>query len=341
VNIRATLDEAVASGILTRRDADALARTQKQRWFPERSLPSLLGDARALGTIDDESLAAFERLVRSGGVDVKRADAVAAITLLAALPTGLVEPGDRPAMSLSAAYLSTLDRDVSVGTQDGCSITFERIRFHCALNDPEFESMWRRSLHRSILLRLAAQVGVVPDETALISARRGVLAALGCDPGRVGDRLSELDMTASDLEGLVTGEATILRLERWFTAAAKYSSATGPFLNELRLAGRYEEVRRQAGMFDRLAQGSPANELSIPMSELVGMQAAITGWQAPDDLDAYVDDRAFGNRVHLYDQLMVSVVALHELFAFPLDTPSAETEPIPGLVARESNTRGG
>ena len=38
---------------------------------------------------------------------------------------------------------------------------------------------------------------------------------------------------------------------------------------------------------------------------------------------------------------MVSVVALHELFAFPLDAPSVETEPIPGLVARESNTRGG
>jgi hypothetical protein len=341
VNIRATLDQAVASGILARSEADALARTQKQRWFPHRSLPAVLADARALGTVDNASLASLEILVRRGGVDVKRDDAIAAVTFLATLPTELAAPGDRPAMSLSAAYLSTLDRDVSVGTQDGAGITFERIRFHCALNDPDFDSMWRRSLRRTILLRLAAQIGVVPDAAALVDARRDTLAALGCDPEHLDDRLLELDMTPSDLEELIAGEATILRLERWLTASAKYSNATGPFLNELRLAGRYVEVRRQAGMFDRLAEGSPANELPIPMDQLIGLQALITGWEPPADLDTYVDHRAFGHRAHLYDQLMVSVVALHELFDFPLDESSAATEPIPGLVAHESNTRGG
>ena len=125
-------------------------------------------------------------------------------------------------------------------------------------------------------------IGVVPDAVALVDARREILAALGCDPDHLDDRLLELDMTASDLDELITGEATILRLERWLTAAAKYSNATVPFLNELRLAGRYEEVRRQAGMFDRLAQGSPANELTIPMAQLIGLQASITHDEAPE-----------------------------------------------------------
>lgn len=341
VNIRATLDQAVASGILRRADADTLARLQKQRWFPQRSLPAVLADARTLGTLDGEALAALEALLRSGGVNVKRADALAAITVLAALPAERVEPADRPAMSLSGTYMSTLDRDVSVGAQDDFSVTFERIRFHCALNDPEFEATWRRSLRRSILVRLAAHVGVEPDEADRSTARLEVLAALGCGDEGVDERLRQLDMTPSDLDDLVAGEATILRLERWLTSQAKHSMVTRPFLNELRLSGRYEEVRRQAGMFDKLARESPANELPLPMGQLIGIQAALTDWEVPDDLDAYIEERALGGRAHLYDQLMVSVVALHELFAFPLDAPRLETEPIPGLVVPEMNTRGG
>jgi hypothetical protein len=341
VNIRATLDRAVTVGILRRSDADTLSRLQKQRWFPERSLPAVLTDARALGTLDDEALVALEALLRAGGVNVKRADAVNAISVLAGLPSDLVEPADRPPMSLSTAYLSTLDRDVSVGAEAGSSITFERIRFHCALNDAAFDEVWRRSLRRGILLRLAAHVGVEVDEVARAGARTRILASLGCDPDRVDERLQQLDMTAPELEELITGEAMILRLERWLLAQAKHSSVTKPFLNELRLAGRYEEVRGQADLFDRLASDSPASHLAIPMGQLVGLQASITGWQVPDDLDAYIEERALGDRAQLYDQLMVSVVALHELFAFPLEEPPVGAEAIPGHRAREMNTRGG
>lgn len=341
VNIRATLDRAVATGILRRSDADTLSRLQKQRWFPERSLPAVLDDARALGTLEEEALVALEALLRGGGVNVKRADAVDAISVLAGLPPDLVEPADRPAMSLSSPYLGTLERDVSVGAQDGSSITFERIRFHDALNDVAFDDVWRRALRRGILLRLAAHVGVEADEAARVAARKKILASLGCEPDRVDERLQQLDMTAPELEELIAGEAMILRLERWFLARAQHPRATRSFINELRLAGRYEEVRDQAALFDRLARDSPASQLSIPMGQLIGIQASLVGWQVPDDLDGYIEERALGDRGQLYDQLMVSVVALHELFAFPLEEPPVETEPIPGHHAREMNTRGG
>ena len=345
VNIRATLDHAVAAGILTREGADVLARLQMDRWFPERSLPGVLLDARRLGTLDEHGLAGLEALLRAGGINVKRADALEAIAVLRDLPAERVAPAERPAMSISSAYLSTLDRDVSVGEDDDHHLTFERIRFHCALNDADFEETWRRSLRRGILLRFAAHVGVQPDEEDRTAARTRILTQLGCDPDRVDERLRALDMTAADFDELVTGEALILRLERWLIAQAKHAIATRPFLNELRLSGRYEEVRRQAGLFDALARRSPAYELSLPMGQLMGIQAGLTGWEIPEDLDAYIEERALGDRAHLYDQLMVSVVALHELFAFPLEEPPVEPETAadagPDLVAREMNTRGG
>ncbi|WP_437905828.1 TfuA-like protein [Sorangium sp. So ce327] len=75
VDIRATLDAAVAAGACTRAAADRLVALAKQRFYPDRRWPELLAEARATGC----DVAALERWLPGGRVDQKRRDALALV----------------------------------------------------------------------------------------------------------------------------------------------------------------------------------------------------------------------------------------------------------------------
>ena len=72
VNIRATLEAAVADGAIAEGDADAVLGAAQSLYFPERTWPAILRRAAV-------SDAAREALARRPPVDLKRADAVAAL----------------------------------------------------------------------------------------------------------------------------------------------------------------------------------------------------------------------------------------------------------------------
>jgi hypothetical protein len=72
VNIRATLEAAVADGALAPADAGAVLEAAQALYFPERTWPAILRRA----AVPD---AVREALARRAPVDLKRADAVAAL----------------------------------------------------------------------------------------------------------------------------------------------------------------------------------------------------------------------------------------------------------------------
>jgi len=335
VNIRATLGRAVDDGLLTPADAGRLTDLQKQRWFPQRSLAGLLEDARALGTVGPTELDRLAGFLRGGGLNVKAADARAALAFLTTLPDELVPEADRPEMIHSGVYQSLLDRDLAI-TDSG--LTGDQIRFHAALNDPEFDECSRSSQRRFVLARMALTLGVEADESARQAARDWVLRAFGATEADLADHLTRLDMTEEDMDELVEREALVIRFERSFQAQAR-PIGVRELIDELRLRGRYEAARDGAALFESLAAASGSNSLTPTLHALMATQSAVTGWRVPDDIDQYIQDRALGDRGQLFDQLMVSVVALHELIGFPLVGPrDAPLEP--ELALAPLNTRG-
>jgi len=83
VNLRATLAKAARDGVLSANAAEALVQRQKERFYPERSLGSLMADARErLGPADSAALSGWLR--ESGIVNQKRADASALLLRIAA-----------------------------------------------------------------------------------------------------------------------------------------------------------------------------------------------------------------------------------------------------------------
>jgi hypothetical protein len=91
VNLRFTLDAAVASGVIAPRARDALVARAKGLFYPERSYARLLEDGAASG-VDPAELRALAAWLPAGQVDVKRADAIA---MLGAIRDHLARaPGD-------------------------------------------------------------------------------------------------------------------------------------------------------------------------------------------------------------------------------------------------------
>ncbi len=72
VNIRATLEAAVADGEIAQSDADAVLAAAKILYFPERTWPAILRRAAVAEAVR-------EALARRPPVDLKRADALAAL----------------------------------------------------------------------------------------------------------------------------------------------------------------------------------------------------------------------------------------------------------------------
>ena len=72
VNIRATLEAAVADGEIAPADADAVLAAAQALYFPERTWPAILRRAAVAEAVR-------EALARRPPVDLKRADAIAAL----------------------------------------------------------------------------------------------------------------------------------------------------------------------------------------------------------------------------------------------------------------------
>jgi hypothetical protein len=74
VNVRAILNAALAGGVATAREADAVLDAARALYFPERTWPAIL---RRVDLPDARHLREF---ISSCGIDIKRSDAIAALT---------------------------------------------------------------------------------------------------------------------------------------------------------------------------------------------------------------------------------------------------------------------
>jgi hypothetical protein len=77
VNIRATLDRAVAEEVIDKEAGKTLLSTAKALYYPDRTYPRLVREAKS--SADPETLARFGRWVGKGAVDLKRRDAMQAL----------------------------------------------------------------------------------------------------------------------------------------------------------------------------------------------------------------------------------------------------------------------
>lgn len=187
VNIRATLDRAVAEGVTDGKTRTELVALAKRLWYPDRTWAALLGAAQAAG---QPALAALRRWLPGGAVDRKRDDALALLDAIGEL-LAHGPPPYRPSFRLNrTSFWEAARRELAAPTRpDTAPVARDRLLDELVLDPTRCAALRERALVRWAANRVAAGCGYVPDpgELSATAAQIGARA-----PGLARDRLKEL-----------------------------------------------------------------------------------------------------------------------------------------------------
>ena len=289
VNIRATIDRAVAEGIVTARLGRELTDLAKQQFYKERSWEKLLRLGDAAGMVLD----AFAKWLPDNAVDLKRADA---LKMAAAMAEFLARPHVPVLRSFSPEWTVMWERatrsfipygEIAASNEESVSpsLVLEELRL-----DPDRYT----GVRRSAIARKLIDTGSLPDhapvdpallrqELIRFRARNGLLTH-----SSLLQWLKENGLDATNFEKLLEDE---IRLDM---AGSTGRSLDGYILAELQLAGTYPALARRARQKQQVLDGDarPENRLQIMQARLWYFEDFLNR-PVPDDIAQYARELGF------------------------------------------------
>jgi hypothetical protein len=305
VNIRRTLEEAAADGLIARATCDRLARIAKELFYHERTFDRVLARA-AEGAVCAAELGRLRAWLPHGRVDQKRDDALAMLEAMQAL---LARDRGPMRVDYTLEWTEVWDDATAASAAsvrpgaagDLAWVSDERVLEELRLEADTYAAMRERALLRHLAKREAGRRRQSVDARA----RRDVLARLRARHGLFTraalDRwLAANAIDGERLEGIVEDEA---RLEAISDLAVP--SLREALLDELRLCGDFarfvERARSKQGLLE--AQG-----LDHPSEDRPGLAPpALRAWHferrlgrpLPDNSDAAARELGFADRAGL------------------------------------------
>jgi len=308
VNVRATLEAAVAEGRLTQRGADTVIDVTKRLWFPQRTRERILTAARQAGLAPAE-VAAVAGALAEHYVDLKRIDALALLAAVGeakALP--LSSPKTETARSTSFFILRERDRTVE---HEGISLRLEEIARYVALNHPGFPELRDRALDRLLAGELAHLLGVRPSPEEIDAEQGRQLNRLGlADAAGLEAWLAANDLEEDQFGEFVAREAAIRKLREWMRIRRGRRLLVQPLLDELRFAGTYEHWADLAAGERRLADAVDDTAV-LELPELMRDHAAESDWRRDVAVSRWADEAGFADRGDLERALTQAYLARH------------------------------
>jgi hypothetical protein len=246
INVRATFERAEYTGSIAPPLAELVTRIAKNLHFPERNLPNILwGAARAGATTEqvDQVRGCFE----TAYVDLKAADARLLLQTIADGPLiSSCQPVETVARSRGLDLLLDHDRTVREGPLD---VPLGAIAARAALREPDFDEFNSASLNRVAALQLAELLKVEPTEAEVEEEQQRFMTqrGLATEPELETWQRAN-DLSADDFQTLMRELATCRRLQRLLLASTNAGSRTRWLLDELRLRGRYSDIKRSTAL---------------------------------------------------------------------------------------------
>jgi hypothetical protein len=235
VNVRRTLGEAAAAGIISRPSLLALQRCAKETFYAERTYARLLDDAKTL--VPPAELRALRGWLPQGRADQKHDDAVAVLRELRAAVTQ-DHPPTRVAFYFAYTEFWDRLRASTSAASDGESelaLVLEELR----LNEPAYRAARTAALVRLLGLEKAHRQGFAAAEDTLESEER--LFAEGAGTATVAQLRSEQRLGDEHWQRLLHEEALLRRV-----TAAVEPHLTGSLVDHLKLSGAYSRLLKRA-----------------------------------------------------------------------------------------------
>lgn len=289
VNIRATLEQAEAEGIVTPPVRRRLETFAKALHFPQRSWPVLL-DADKMHGVGRARLAALADWLPQGRVDQKREDALAMIRAMQET-VAAPEPPEAPFRFARTHFWDEMTaRSGAVTDMESSPVStvLEELRLEGL---KRYEHVQTRALARLLADAAAARAGTTVSrddrlwKLSELRAERGLYTRAELDAW-----MDENGFDAPALERLVEAEA---RLEAVTTAAGTALDAA--LIDELRLGGAYPRLARRAAAKRRALAGDPVQRPKIdPMWLRAWYFERRLGQSIPEDLAEFARKLGFG-----------------------------------------------
>ena len=339
VTIRATLLQESARNLLSVEQAHLLIAAEKAKHFADRGFHGVIETAGVDLAFSGDQLKSLRDFIRSNTRDVKADDARALLAALQELPEEPVPIAKRPAGHVSSAFVTLMDRDRTVGVHDELPVTFDAIMRYVALNQSEHKGIRSNAARRQILLQLSRVLDLEPSPDDLMRAHSALATRLGIAITGLPEWAESVDLTRSDLDRLITEEATIDRLGRWVLQTRTRDGFVRAYLDELRLAGLYREMRKRAGQLEQLASTAPLVE-GLGVRETLSEHTGRTGWKPPASWAQFIEEGDLGNESEVFERLTTYITARR---AQPLEVhdvaPDSRTHPEGGEGLAEPRDR--
>jgi hypothetical protein len=310
VNIRATLAQAEADGVIDAASRDALAALAKGLFFHDRSFERLL-ELAAEAALPPSQVAALRTWLPAGRIDRKRLDAEAMLAAMAALLASDAAPKQVDYVlewteMWDDAMLSAAGARLAGGGAGAGWLPAAQILDELRLDPAAYGAARDRCLLRLLVAREARHRQQPPDKASQRAALDRLRARHGLFRRADLDRwLAARDLDAPRLEQLISAEAQLDGLVAWAS-----DGLDDRLLDDLRLHGDYPRLAARA----RAKQEALATQgLDEPRPEEVGVTpATLLAWYfehrlgepLPDDVEAAARARGFADRGHFYRALL-------------------------------------
>ena len=313
VNIRRTLQQAEAAGVVAPPVREALEDLAKGLYYPRRSYAEIL---RLAGTeVPGVELQALRDWLRGGRIDQKRQDALA---MLRRIRADLAERRDPapplPFRMAHTVYWERLRATVTTSaTADPAPPTTEAVLEEARLEGTTFVQARQVALLRQLLLAEAERRGLEPApgaEQACVDAFREVHGlAEGAEPLKEWLRCSGLD--EAGFHDLMRHEAQLASVAR-----VMESDVARQFMEVLRVTGDYARLRTRAAdkarlLEDRGLTGPGSQGRALADDALLAWYFDRQGSPVPDDVVMYATAIGFTSQeqfVHALRREYVYVV---------------------------------
>lgn len=292
VNVRKTLQAAVAAGVIVQETAEKLIEIGRNLPYWQRTYPVLfrLGQGQGVPAAETARLEAF---VAGEAVDLKRQDAVALLKYIAqpGLDSQTEVEAERPSFSLNeTVFLGRLiDRDRQLNGFGEVPLTANDLVNYLRFEQAEFFELKARAVTNSLALDYARQLGLtvnetdIERETAAFKQKNKLERETAFEAWRQRNQLS-----LAEFENLMADLALIRKVRDIYDNLT--SSRT--LLRQLRLENQYETMLPAAREKAAVLQESYAPP-DVSLKELIRVYFAEKGQAVPDDMNDYATQLGF------------------------------------------------
>jgi len=313
VNIRATLKAARESNVIDAASHDRLLSLAKNRFFADRTYPTLLADAKSEG-FEPSFVDQLSHFIDRSSIDQKRLDAVSLLQHIQEYGPTKPKP---MSVTRSHPFQALYHRDRRVRRESG-EVALGTISSYASLHLKNAEQIHQRAIEIGLLDVMGEMLNINPSPEDLEEELRRFCADREFKTDRdIQDWQVTNDLNGDEFSDLIRRLAIRRALRAWYISRKYLERTTQEFLDELRLSGEYTAIADSAALHQQWISKSFSNpqyyDGGRSLRDLIKEHAQATGWLPKVNIEKWAFENGFKDTNDVFYELVRAHMAREAL----------------------------